>query len=123
MIEVAHGTELRYLIMKYAISFLMLLVFISCGTRSNAISNEPASETVCDSVSARRNLDASSLGVQMVSSSPSFVKTKAKCDKCSCSGYWGMKHANGTYEGNCRNTDQWGHKCGHSPSHHGLREY
>ncbi len=30
-----------------------------------------------------------------------FVKTKNKCHKsnCSCSGYWGYKHGNGTYEG------------------------
>ena len=52
-----------------------------------------------------------------------FKKTNAQCDECSCSGYWGTKHDAGTYEGACSNTDQFGHSCGHSPSHHGLREY
>lgn len=54
---------------------------------------------------------------------PSFVKTKFRCDKCSCSGYWGYRHDNGTYEGNCSNTDSWGHTCGHSPQHHGLQNW
>lgn len=53
----------------------------------------------------------------------SFVKTNAKCKKCSCSGYWGYYHSNGTYEGNCSNTDQWGHSCGHGPEAHGLRKW
>lgn len=52
-----------------------------------------------------------------------FVKTNVKCDECSCSGYWGIKHDSGAYEGDCQNTDQWGHRCGHSPSHHGLKQY
>lgn len=60
--------------------------------------------------------------------SPSFkntkpVKTNAKCNKCSCSGYQGIYHTNGTYEGNCSNTDQWGHRCGHGPEAHGLRKW
>lgn len=57
------------------------------------------------------------------SSGRQYVKTNFGCDKCSCSGYWGYKHANGSYEGACSNTDQWGHKCGHSPEHHGLRSW
>lgn len=52
----------------------------------------------------------------------SFKKTKNKCDNCSCSGYWGIKYNNGTYEGNCTNTDNFGHRCGHDPKHHGLRK-
>lgn len=52
-----------------------------------------------------------------------FVKTKNKCSKCSCSGYWGYKHANGTYEGNCSNTDKWGYTCKHGPEKHGLRKW
>lgn len=52
-----------------------------------------------------------------------FVKTKNKCSKCSCSGYWGYKHQNGTYEGACSNTDSHGHTCGHGPEKHGLRKW
>lgn len=52
-----------------------------------------------------------------------FVKTSHSCDKCSCDGYHGIKHANRTYEGNCQNTDNGGHKCNHSPEHHGLRAW
>lgn len=55
--------------------------------------------------------------------SKTFVKTKYSCGKCSCSGYWGYKHSNGTYEGYCSNTDKWGHKCGHSPEAHGLSSW
>lgn len=58
-------------------------------------------------------------------SSKKFVKTKNKCTKsnCSCSGYWGYKHQNGTYEGACSNTDGHGHTCGHGPEKHGLRKW
>lgn len=54
-----------------------------------------------------------------------FVKTKNKCTKsnCSCSGYWGYKHDNGTYEGACSNTDGHGHTCGHGPEKHGLKKW
>lgn len=52
-----------------------------------------------------------------------FVKTKNKCSKCGCSGYWGYKHGNGTYEGNCSNSDGHGHTCGHGPEKHGLRKW
>lgn len=55
--------------------------------------------------------------------SKTFVKTSNACDDCSCKGYWGYRHSNGTYEGKCSNTDRWGHKCGHSPEHHGLRSW
>ena len=55
--------------------------------------------------------------------SKKFVKTKNKCTKCSCSGYWGYKHLNGRYEGNCSITDKWGHKCGHGPEKHGLKKW
>lgn len=64
-------------------------------------------------------------------SNPSFglgntkkkISTTATCDECSCSGYMGIKHNSGAYEGNCCNTDQGGHRCGHSPRHHGLKQY
>lgn len=56
-------------------------------------------------------------------SSKTFVKTKNKCSKCSCSGYWGYKHQNGTYEGSCSNTDAYGHKCGHGPEKHVLKKW
>lgn len=52
-----------------------------------------------------------------------FVKTKNKCSKCSCSGYWGYKHLNGTYEGACSNRDRHGYMCGHGPEKHGLRKW
>lgn len=54
-----------------------------------------------------------------------FVKTKNKCTKsnCSCSGYWGYKHDNGTYEGTCSNTDGHGHTCGHGPEKHRLKKW
>lgn len=53
-----------------------------------------------------------------------FEKTRHKCSKCSgCTGYWGYKHQNGTYEGNCSNSDGHGHTCGHGPEKHGLRKW
>ena len=52
-----------------------------------------------------------------------YEETHHDCDECSCDGYYGYKHTNGTYEGDCQNTDQWGHRCGHSPEHHGLRRW
>lgn len=55
--------------------------------------------------------------------STSFKKTSYRCDKCSCKGYWGYKHGNGTYEGKCSNRDAGGHTCRHSPQQHGLREW
>lgn len=58
-------------------------------------------------------------------SNKKFVKTKSQCTKsnCSCSGYWGYKHQNGTYEGACSNTDGHGHACGHGPEKHGLKKW
>ena len=55
--------------------------------------------------------------------SRTFVKTSYRCEDCSCDGYYGYKHQNGTYEGKCSNTDKWGHTCGHSPEDHGLRSW
>lgn len=54
-----------------------------------------------------------------------FVKTRNGCTKsnCRCSGYWGYKHNNGTYEGACSNTDGHGHTCGHGPEKHGLKKW
>lgn len=73
-------------------------------------------------------------GVVIVSNNPifqgasdykTFVKTKIRCqkDNCSCSGYWGYEHLNGTYEGSCSNSDGHGHPCGHSPKQHGLKSW
>ena len=58
-------------------------------------------------------------------STKKFVKTRNKCSNshCSCSGYWGYKHENGTYEGSCSNSDGWGHTCGHGPEKHGLKKW
>lgn len=68
--------------------------------------------------------DNTSGGYHVIFKGSTFEKTKAKCSKCSrCSGYWGYKHLNGTYEGDCRNSDGHGHTCGHSPQCHGLREW
>lgn len=52
-----------------------------------------------------------------------FVKTRNGCSKCDCSGYWGYKHGNGTYEGRCSNSDEHGHNCGHVFEKHGLRKW
>lgn len=54
-----------------------------------------------------------------------FVKTKNRCQSsiCSCSGYWGYRHGNNTYEGRCSNMDGHGHTCGHGPEKHGLRKW
>ena len=53
----------------------------------------------------------------------SLVQTNASCDECGCSGYRGIKHDAGTYEGDCSHSDGYGHTCRHSPTHHGLRQY
>lgn len=58
-----------------------------------------------------------------------FVKTNSRCTICKsgsqngCTGYWGTYHTNGTYEGPCKNSDGWGHSCGHGPEKHGLRKW
>ena len=52
-----------------------------------------------------------------------FVKTSYKCKSCKCSGYHGIKHDAGTYEGKCSNSDGYGHTCGHGPEKHGLRKF
>ncbi len=52
-----------------------------------------------------------------------FVKTKNKCSKCSCLGYWGYKHQNGAYEGACSNRDSHGYTCGHGPEKHRLKKW
>ena len=56
-------------------------------------------------------------------SSSTFKKTKRKCSKCSCSGYWGYYHTNGTYEGKCSNHDNYGYTCRHDAKAHGLRNW
>lgn len=56
-------------------------------------------------------------------SKKTFKKTKYSCGTCSCSGYWGYQHSNGTWEGACQNRDKWGHTCNHSPKAHGLRSW
>lgn len=64
-------------------------------------------------------------GTSSASGSATFTKTKNRCthSACHCPGYWGYKHLNGTYEGKCSNWDGNGYHCGHSPSHHGLRNF
>lgn len=57
------------------------------------------------------------------SSSRKFEKTRARCSKCGCTGYWGYKHQNGTYEGNCSNSDGHGHTSNHGPEKHGLKKW
>lgn len=67
---------------------------------------------------------ASEASVTTTEASPKkFVKTKNRCTKCSCTGYWGYKHNNGTYEGSCTNRDKHGHTCGHGPDKHGLKKW
>lgn len=66
---------------------------------------------------------SSGSNVSFGSSTTRIVQTTASCDACDCSGYKGIKHDAGTYEGDCSHSDGWGHSCGHSPSHHGLRQY
>lgn len=55
----------------------------------------------------------------------SFTKTRNRCthSACHCSGFWGYKHLNGTFEGRCSNSDGNGHTCGHTANYHGLRNY
>ncbi len=73
--------------------------------------------------------EGGSYSTQSISGSPTkwFKKTKNKCTICKtgngCSGYWGIYHSNGTYEGSCQNSDGWGHKCGHGPEKHGLKKF
>lgn len=54
-----------------------------------------------------------------------FVKTSFRCGNgnCQCRGYWGYRHNNNTYEGNCSNSDGFSHTCGHGPEKHGLRRW
>ena len=77
----------------------------------------------CSGTGRNQNKSGNGSNVSFGARTTKFVKTNAKCDECSCSGYWGIKHDSGAYEGDCQNTDQWGHRCGHSPSHHGLKQY
>ena len=77
----------------------------------------------CSGTGRKQNNSGNGSNISFGARTTKFVKTNAKCDECSCSGYWGIKHDSGAYEGDCQNTDQWGHRCGHSPSHHGLKQY
>lgn len=90
------------------ISFLFILVtsitFSSCNKGNVA---ESLTGNVTNAVAPKKN----------------FKKTKHSCHTCSCSGYWGYQHGNGTWEGACQNTDNWGHTCNHSPEAHGLRSW
>lgn len=63
--------------------------------------------------------------VESIAPTKRYVKTKFRCSKsnCQCSGYWGIKHDNGTYEGPCGNSDGFGHTCKHGPEHHGLKKW
>lgn len=78
---------------------------------------------VCSVVLAFNVMNKFDASVAQDNNYKTFKKTKNKCTKCSCSGYWGYQHGNGTYEGNCSNTDSWGHTCKHGPEKHGLRKW
>ena len=116
----------------YAMVFALFVV--SCGNAVDSANEKSASKTNAKTTDASQsiivnNASSGNLSTQSLSNSASgnasrkFVKTKNRCSKCSCSGYWGYKHQNGTYEGNCSNTDKYGHKCGHGPEKHGLRKW
>lgn len=91
-------------------------------------------QTVCGACQGYKRVVCNTCGGRGTVSSPSFggqtswfVKTTYKCSICKsgngCSGYWGIYHTNGTYEGTCKNSDGWGHTCGHSPEKHGLKSW
>lgn len=50
--------------------------------------------------------------------------TTASCKHrgCQCRAYIGYLTPSGLYKGACENNDGWGHRCGHSPKEHGLKE-
>lgn len=77
----------------------------------------------CGGTGRNHSNNGNGSNISFDANSTKLVKTDAECEKCSCSGYRGKKHDSGTYEGDCQNTDQWGHRCGHSPSDHGLKQY
>lgn len=77
----------------------------------------------CGGTGRKQNNSGNGSNISFGARTTKFVKTNAMCNECSCSGYWGIKHDSGAYEGDCQNTDQWGHRCGHSPKHHGLKQY
>lgn len=79
--------------------------------------------TICLAVTIQSFAATESLSTTVTSNTKKFVKTKNRCSKCSCSGYWGYKHLNGTYEGACSNSDGHGHTCGHGPEKHGLKKW
>lgn len=78
---------------------------------------------ICLVVTVQSFAATKSPSTTVASSTKKFVKTKNKCSKCSCSGYWGYKHQNGTYEGACSNRDRHGYTCGHGPEKHGLKKW
>ena len=82
-------------------------------------------EVVADAEAMSRGGSSAEISTMSSDKYRTFVKTNAKCGRgnCRCSGYWGIKHNNGTYEGACRNSDGYGHTCGHSPQDHGLRKW
>ena len=50
--------------------------------------------------------------------------TTASCKHrgCQCRAYIGYLTPSGLYKDACENNDGWGHRCGHSPKEHGLKE-
>ena len=64
-----------------------------------------------------------SYNISFQGSDKRYVETHYECKRCSCDGYHGYKHSNGAYEGDCMNTDKWGHSCGCSPEAHGLKRW
>lgn len=75
----------------------------------------------CGGTGRNQNSSGSGSNVSFGSSTRPVKEKGAKCDKCSCSEYWGTIQGSGKHDGDCLNTDQWGNRCGHSPSHHGLK--
>ena len=81
------------------------------------------------SIDQKTTIEGGEVSILSATSSPTkwFKKTKSKCSICKsgngCSGYRGIYHSNGIYEGNFQNSDGWGHRCGHGPEKHGFRRW
>lgn len=131
---------MKKIILILSVNVVFSLGLAGCGkeSSSNAIVSSSENPSVQDDGSIKEpyaDVDKSSVVVRgglSVQSAPSeggspsswFKKTNNKCRVCSgCTGYWGIYHQNGTYEGSCKNSDGWGHTCGHGPEKHGLRRW
>ena len=104
--------------------------FTACSNSKGPATNDADSTSVgieeVKDTSEIEDFGAASRGISSNSSyGGTFTKTKSRCSHsaCHCRGYWGYKHLNGTFEGNCSNSDGNGYTCGHGPKYHGLRQY